>query len=595
MDTLSAIRERRTHKRFTGAPVPEAQLETLLDLARWAPNHRLTEPWRFSVVVHARIPDLARTTVGAIADSDHPKLLAKRQKLERQLPLLGAFVAVYRTPVPDDPLLDREDYAACCCAVQNLLLGATALGLGSFWSTGRVFGRAPVPRCPRGCGAGRQRVAGSSGGGAAECAYAACRAGHLDPLSAAPTASAVVRVRGAARRFLLRRFPLARQARPDSAPWDPGGYALRRHLRGLLYRGPEALQRRVHVPRPRAPLGGLSHQTRRDMAEPYAGLHLVAVLPAGAGAPQVLHLALLEERLEHLVHAPMLPAVRGARTPRRGGAARDRLCSDPRELVDSAPVHRLIAVSLAVLLGSAPGFAKPPPAPRVGVVSHYRATADRILDAALNRRGAFDKLVSLCDGIGPRLSGSPGLDRAVAWAAQTLRDEGHERVRTEPVAVPKWVRGRESLALVVPYAAPIGMLGLGGSVGTPPDGITAEVVVAEDEAGLRALGDRAAGRIVLFNKRMPPYDPKTGTHYGETVEYRVRGAALAAGQGAVAALVRSVTARSLATPHTGAMDSGDAPRRIPAAASRTRRTPRTSAPPTSWRSSAGASDPTRSW
>ncbi|MCK6528821.1 M20/M25/M40 family metallo-hydrolase [Myxococcota bacterium] len=102
------------------------------------------------------------------------------------------------------------------------------------------------------------------------------------------------------------------------------------------------------------------------------------------------------------------------------------------------------------------------------------------------------------------------------------------------------------------------MLGLGGSVGTPPGGIEADVVVARDFAHLESLGEAVRGRIVLFDV---PF-----TDYGETVAYRGRGASAAARLGAVAVLIRSVTPTSLSTPHTGALGyAGDAPR-IPAAA-----------------------------
>lgn len=144
MDTIDAIRERRTHKEFTGQPVARETLEALLDLAVWAPNHRMTEPWRFFVVTAERIPDLAAAVDRAIKDDDHPKLLRKKPVLARRLPKLGAFIAVGRRPVPDDPLTDQEDYAACSCAVYAILLAATAMGLGSFWSTGKVFKRPKV-------------------------------------------------------------------------------------------------------------------------------------------------------------------------------------------------------------------------------------------------------------------------------------------------------------------------------------------------------------------------------------------------------------------------------------------------------------------
>ncbi len=191
---------------------------------------------------------------------------------------------------------------------------------------------------------------------------------------------------------------------------------------------------------------------------------------------------------------------------------------------------------------------------------------ERIVKLATKDDAAFKKLVELCDDVGHRLSGSKGLERAVVWGVATMKADGHENVRAEPVKVPKWVRGKESLALVEPRECPMVMLGLGGSVGTPPEGITAEVVVVKDRAELDAIGDKAQGKIVLFNFPMPPYDPEKGSRYGETVTYRSNGAKWAAEKGAVAALVRSVTARSLRTPHTGAMNYGDAKVKIPSAA-----------------------------
>jgi carboxypeptidase Q len=200
------------------------------------------------------------------------------------------------------------------------------------------------------------------------------------------------------------------------------------------------------------------------------------------------------------------------------------------------------------------------------IAERYRAAAEAIRERALAGNGAYEKLEALCDGIGHRLSGSPQLDRAILWAASAMRDDGQEGVRIEPVIVPHWVRGRESLVMVAPREEPLVMLGLGGSVGTPPEGITAEVEVVEDEDGLASLGDGARGRIVLFNNAMPPYDPEHGAGYGTAVRFRSNGARLAAELGAVGCLVRSVTATSLRTPHTGAMRYGDAAARIPAAA-----------------------------
>ncbi len=188
----------------------------------------------------------------------------------------------------------------------------------------------------------------------------------------------------------------------------------------------------------------------------------------------------------------------------------------------------------------------------------YREAAERLIGAALTSDRAYTRMSELCDGIGARLSGSPELERAVEWSAQRMRDDGLQ-VRLQPVMVPRWVRGHESATLVAPREQPLHMLGLGRSVGTPPEGITADVVVVSSYDELDALPDEALrGRIVLYNV---PF-----TTYGETVRFRGSGADSASARGAVAALVRSVGPVSLQTPHTGALRYRDTAPRIPAAA-----------------------------
>ncbi len=207
-----------------------------------------------------------------------------------------------------------------------------------------------------------------------------------------------------------------------------------------------------------------------------------------------------------------------------------------------------------------------PDQPARAIAAAYQSKVDRIVSATMAGNDAYRKMEALCDGIGHRFSGSPELEKAIDWALRTLKADGQENVHREDVLVPHWVRGRESATMVEPRVAGLPMLGLGGSVGTPPDGITAPVVVVSDEAGLDALGDGARGKIVLFNNPMPDYNPEKGSGYGKTVRFRSKGARLASEKGAVACLVRSVTANSLRTPHTGAMRYGDAKVKIPAAA-----------------------------
>ena len=124
--------------------------------------------------------------------------------------------------------------------------------------------------------------------------------------------------------------------------------------------------------------------------------------------------------------------------------------------------------------------------------------------------------------------------------------------------MPHWVRGCESAELIEPVPQPLVMLGLGGSIGTPPEGIAAEVLVVESFEELEAAGEAARGRIVLFNA---PF-----TTYGATVPYRIHGPSKAAQQGAVAALVRSIGPSGLRTPHTGSLRYENGVPPIPAAA-----------------------------
>jgi carboxypeptidase Q len=144
------------------------------------------------------------------------------------------------------------------------------------------------------------------------------------------------------------------------------------------------------------------------------------------------------------------------------------------------------------------------------------------------------------------------------WVTSRMTVDGLENVRTEPVMVPRWERGRESAQIVEPALHTIEMLGLGGSVATPPAGIEAEVLPIDSFDDLRARQSEVRGRIVLFNA---PF-----TNYSETVTYRTGGARTAALYGAVAVLVRSVGPMGLRTTHTGSVTYAANERAIPAAA-----------------------------
>ncbi|MEO6772373.1 MAG: M20/M25/M40 family metallo-hydrolase [Kofleriaceae bacterium] len=203
------------------------------------------------------------------------------------------------------------------------------------------------------------------------------------------------------------------------------------------------------------------------------------------------------------------------------------------------------------------------------IADRYRGVAQQILAAAHGDRSAYQHLADLTVTVGHRLAGSPELDRAVLWGVAAMKAEGLTNVHTEKVMVPHWARGVEEAAIVTPHEHPLRVLGLGGSVGTVKGGVTAPLVVVHDWKELEAQKDRVQGAIVLYDVAMPAFDPhatEDATGYGRTVAYRFRGASEAAKRGAVAVLMRSVTARSLGTLHAGAMGyAADAPK-IPAAA-----------------------------
>lgn len=184
--------------------------------------------------------------------------------------------------------------------------------------------------------------------------------------------------------------------------------------------------------------------------------------------------------------------------------------------------------------------------------------AARLLAESQGSDFAWRRLAEVTDTFGPRLSGSENLEQAIDWAVAAMKADGLENVRKEPVMVPKWVRGRESLELLAPSRQALPMLGLGNSVGTPAGGTTADVIVLRSFDELTARAADAKGRVVLFNV---PF-----TSYGETVAYRTQGPSRAAAHGAVGMLVRSVGPTGLRTPHTGSTVYTEGTPKIAAAA-----------------------------
>src|SRR5437868_5597467 len=159
------------------------------------------------------------------------------------------------------------------------------------------------------------------------------------------------------------------------------------------------------------------------------------------------------------------------------------------------PILRPLAI--VVLL-----FQFPPPAVDVATratpewLAPYRDATSRLMGEAVASDAAWQRLAYLGDTYGHRLSGSPNLDAAIRWAVEEMKRDGLENVHTEAVKVPHWVRGRESLEITGPVPQPLVMLGLGNSVGTPEEGIEAELLVVRSFEELDAARDRVKGRIV---------------------------------------------------------------------------------------------------
>jgi carboxypeptidase Q len=199
----------------------------------------------------------------------------------------------------------------------------------------------------------------------------------------------------------------------------------------------------------------------------------------------------------------------------------------------------------------------------------------RLQQAALSSDYAYRQVAHLANNIGPRLTGSAQAAKAVEYVASELKAIGCD-VQLEKVMVPHWVRGEETAALVqFPGQAEnttqkIVLCALGGSVATPPDGITAEVVTVKNLDELKTLPrEKVAGKIVLFNY---PFDKQMaaegrgGAAYEQAVFYRGGGPSAAARLGAISCLIRSVGGADYRIPHTGQTTYADDAPKIPGGA-----------------------------
>ena len=222
--------------------------------------------------------------------------------------------------------------------------------------------------------------------------------------------------------------------------------------------------------------------------------------------------------------------------------------------------HLLVPLVLAFSVPAASGLAAP--ATSNAVPEAAMRDTERLRQAALGDDTAWQVLESLTTEVGPRLAGSEADARAVAWMVAKFESLGFDKVWTEPVTFPKWVRRGESAAVLGASAQPLHVTALGGSIGGTVEGeIVRFATLAELEA---APAGSLAGKIAFLDYRMARV--KEGSGYGPGSRGRSRGPSAAIRAGASAFLLRSVGTDDHRNPHTGMTryDEGLAP--VPAAA-----------------------------
>ncbi len=201
-------------------------------------------------------------------------------------------------------------------------------------------------------------------------------------------------------------------------------------------------------------------------------------------------------------------------------------------------------------------------------ISTSPASADELSSlrvAALHSSHAYEFVSSLTTEVGPRLVGSANDDKAVAWAQTKLKAWGFENVHAEAFDAPKWVRGVETAEVITPTQQRLIITALGGSVGTPADGLTADAIIFSSYDDLLDAKPRSlAGKIAIVTEAL--IKAEDGAGYGAAGRIRRSGASEAAKRGAVAYLLRSLGSDYRRFPHTGQMHYDDGIAKIPAAA-----------------------------
>jgi carboxypeptidase Q len=188
-----------------------------------------------------------------------------------------------------------------------------------------------------------------------------------------------------------------------------------------------------------------------------------------------------------------------------------------------------------------------------------------ISDEIMLHSTCYENLRVLCKTVGHRLSGTPAAAKAVTWGEKAMRDAGADNVWLQPVNVPKWTRGKESLQLKLngKYKK-VPALSLGNSEGTNGKPLEREIVAVNDYDEYASLPDEyVAGKIVFFNYHFRQDFINSFEGYGNAVKYRWNSPNIAAKRGAAGVIIRSMSTGEDDFPHTGSMHYDSSVKKLP--------------------------------
>ncbi len=221
--------------------------------------------------------------------------------------------------------------------------------------------------------------------------------------------------------------------------------------------------------------------------------------------------------------------------------------------------NKLLSFALLLLITAAP---------KILFSQNHKDISIKIVKSSLSELKGYDWLKELCE-IGPRLSGSDNSLKAINWAKKKMEDCGFDKVWLQPVMVPKWERGKFEKGVIsksIKYLdKKLNITALGGSISTPSNGITAEVIEVSSMEEVSKLGNKAKGKIVFYNQKFDNSLLSTFGGYGKAVGVRFSGAVEAAKVGAVGSIIRSIQSNYDNNPHTGVMSYNDSITKIPSA------------------------------